>query len=237
MHCFYISIQSSGLINATKCFLCHSDTPAFLYKWVLEFDNEAESDKGRCVEEGYMSALPIEFPMVNPLLHGSPDCKFVWAITPCSAGGPLAHGYNTPQQGILIDGIVQMNIRTGEILSRWQSPALMTEDGTPELEREYVVSEPTIVPKVGATDEDEAYILLIVSTILSRESSKSDDQSSDNRNIKAACVGSHYADRSKLHIFDAKDISKGPVASLSLPDSVPYGLHSTYVPWDELDTC
>jgi len=41
---------------------------------------------------------------------------------------------------------------------------------------------------------------------------------------------------SSLRVFDGGDLGKGPVASVPLPADVPYGLHSTYVPWEQLST-
>mmetsp|Transcript_2765 Transcript_2765/g.6710 ORF Transcript_2765/g.6710 Transcript_2765/m.6710 type:complete len:99 (+) Transcript_2765:1082-1378(+) len=80
---------------------------------------------------------------------------------------------------------------------------------------EMAVSEPTFVPSSGRggraadqLDEDEGYVLQLVST-----------------------VEDGVRTRSALHIVDARSCVASAVVALPEGESVPYGLHSLYVPW------
>jgi len=73
---------------------------------------------------------------------------------------------------------------------------------------EYLVSEPTFVRKTGGLQEDDGYILCISSTV------------KDGRRTEEG---------SFLNVLDAKNLS--PQHRIQLPSSVPYGLHSEFVPW------
>ena len=42
------------------------------------------------------------------------------------------------------------------------------------------------------------------------------------------------AQKSKVYVFDAKDISKGPVCRITLPQRVPNGFHATWVSAERL---
>jgi carotenoid cleavage dioxygenase-like enzyme len=39
--------------------------------------------------------------------------------------------------------------------------------------------------------------------------------------------------RSALVVLDARDIAAGPLATIALPQRVPYGFHATWVPTSE----
>ena len=157
--------------------------------------------------------------MVNPLWCGDPESRYVWCISPNSAGGPLT-SYSTPESGILIDGLVMLDMRTGETVDEWRSESFLEPNGrTGKL---YTVTEPTIVPKVDEegnqmTGETDAYIVMIWSGV-ARETPGSEAE---------GCG-------SELLVFDAGSIGEGPRVRLPLPSDVPYGLHSTYVPWGDL---
>eukprot|EP00960_Hanusia_phi_P055047 762852-Hanusia_phi.AAC.5 len=77
---------------------------------------------------------------------------------------------------------------------------------------EYLVSEPTFVRKTGGLQEDDGYILCISSTV------------KDGRRTEEG---------SFLNVLDAKNLS--PQHRIQLPSSVPYGLHSEFVPWAGLN--
>ena len=83
--------------------------------------------------------------MVNPLWCGNPESRYVWCIAPNSAGGPLT-SYSTPESGILIDGLVMMDVQTGATVDEWRSASEESDDGSTS--KLYTVSEPTIVPKI-----------------------------------------------------------------------------------------
>lgn len=69
-------------------------------------------------------------------------------------------------------------------------------------------SEAPFAPRVGATEEDDGYLLSFV-----------DDRA---------------ADRSELWIVDARDVEAGPVARLGVPHRVPLGFHACWAPASEL---
>jgi all-trans-8'-apo-beta-carotenal 15,15'-oxygenase len=62
--------------------------------------------------------------------------------------------------------------------------------------------EPVFVPRPGGTDEDDGWVLQMVY---------------DTRSIT-----------SQLVILDARDISAGPLATISLPHHIPLGLHGSF---------
>lgn len=64
--------------------------------------------------------------------------------------------------------------------------------------------EPVFVPRPGGTEEDDGWVLQMVY---------------DTRSIT-----------SQLVILDARDISAGPVATISLPHHIPLGLHGSFSP-------
>ncbi len=82
------------------------------------------------------------------------DVRYAYAIAPCTIGGPNEHG--PPFEGILIDALVKLDLRTGDLVGRWQAPAGY-----------YLVSEPTFVPKIGseAAEGDQGYLLVWVSSV------------------------------------------------------------------------
>jgi carotenoid cleavage dioxygenase-like enzyme len=42
-------------------------------------------------------------------------------------------------------------------------------------------------------------------------------------------------DGTKVLVYDAKDMGKGPVCEIPVPNDMPYGLHSHWVPWEMLE--
>ena len=61
-----------------------------------------------------------------------------------------------------------------------------------------------MAPRVGSTDEDDGYLVTIVSDM--------------NRDL------------SECLVFDAKSLSDGPIARVQLPERVSSGTHSTWAP-------
>lgn len=103
------------------------------------------------------------------------------------------------------------------VVDEWRSEEQPGPDG--RVSKFYTVSEPTIVPKVDReggqlTGETDAYILMVWSQVVR-----------EGPGAEAKGGGS------ELLVFDAGKIGEGPVVRLPLPANVPYGLHSTYVPW------
>ncbi|MGI9288406.1 MAG: carotenoid oxygenase family protein [Pseudomonadales bacterium] len=65
-------------------------------------------------------------------------------------------------------------------------------------------SESPFAPRIGSSEEDDGYVVSFVSNVPEQ--------------------------RSELQVFDAKDFSVGPVARVLLPQFVPGGFHSCWVP-------
>jgi len=189
---------------------------AFLHRWVLD------RTSGRCVREATLCDMPLEFPTLDSRLVGL-DARFAYAIAPCSIGGPNVYG--PPNEGILINAVVKLDLHTGQVVARWQTPRGY-----------YLVSEPTFLPKEGsdAADGDQGYLLVWVST--AGATAESPQEASDGRAarlyvIDAASMTMHSDEG------DAGEdalLSSGAVAALELPGAVPYGLHSCWVPYGDL---
>ena len=89
----------------------------------------------------------------------------------------------------LFKGIVKHDLDTGESWSY-------------ELGEGRYASESPFVPRIGAKDEDDGYIISYVSDV--------------------------NADRSECILLDAKDIEAGPVCRIILPERICSGTHSTW---------
>ncbi|WP_417599425.1 carotenoid oxygenase family protein [Pararhodobacter oceanensis] len=72
----------------------------------------------------------------------------------------------------------------------------------------YWFSEAPFAPRDGATEEDDGYVV--------------------------GFVWNGIANRSEVWVTDAKDIAKGPIAKVILPQRVPHGFHSCWVREDQL---
>lgn len=191
---------------------------AFLHQWVLDLESGA-------VSETPLSDVPLEFPAMDARLVGR-DARFAYAITPCTIGG--VNRYGPPYEGILIDGVVKLDLRTGAVAGRWQVP-----------KGYYLVSEPCFVPKLQSSpsEGDEGYLLVYVCAAAG----------SDQAAVEASEVADGRAAR--LIVIDAKAMPApdeasaglssqlgggGAVAALGLPGAVPYGLHSCWLPYEHL---
>ena len=111
------------------------------------------------------------------------------------------------------DGVAKMELATGRLAGRWTAP-----DGW------WVVSEPTLVPKAGADDAgdgDAGYLLVFLS--MAR-----DDAAHEGRAEAEAGDGR----ASRLVVLDAATMEDAAV--VALPGAVPYGLHSAWIPYEEL---
>ena len=69
-------------------------------------------------------------------------------------------------------------------------------------------SEPAFAPRVGATSEDDGYVI--------------------------AFVTDAETGKSEVHVVDARDMAAGPVARVLLPTRVPAGFHGTWARGDQL---
>jgi len=201
--------NSDGTVTLTALRSLPSTTSSFIESYTTAFLYRWVVDprSATCIAEEALSSVPLEFPTLDPRLLGS-DARFGFAIRPCSIGGP--NRYGPPFEGILINAIVKYDLRTGNIVGEWTAP----QDW-------FVVSEPTFVPKTGsdAGDGDRGYLLVYATRSFQGRRS------------------------SRLYVLDAEALSgvqrgddSDPVAAvISLPGSVPYGLHSAFVPYEDLE--
>ena len=182
-----------------------SYSTAYLYQWVID------PHSGVCISERCLSSRPLEFPALDPRLVGL-KARYGYAITPCTAGGPNRFG--PPGEGILINGVAKLDLQSGEQVAAWTTP-----DGW------WVVSEPTFVPKTGASavgDGDAGYLLFFCMQVEHANGEPlPDSERGDGR-------------ASRLYVLDAAQLDGEPAAVIELPGVVPYGLHSTWVPFEDL---
>ncbi|AHH99740.1 carotenoid oxygenase family protein [Kutzneria albida] len=133
-------------------------------------------DTGRCREERLTDSI-TEFGMINPG-HGGRPYRYTYAAT----GKP---GW------FLFDGLVRHDLLTGS-------------------EQRYAFgegvygSETAMAPRVGATGEDDGYLVTITTDM--------------------------NQDRSECLVFDARRVADGPVARVRLPERVSSGTHATWAP-------
>jgi carotenoid cleavage dioxygenase-like enzyme len=223
-----------------------SYSTALLYKWLLD------PSRGVCVSEGPMNAdVPLDFPTINPDVVGS-QSRFGYAIRPKTIGGPNKFG--PPYEGILIDGVCKLDLDSGEIAAQWTAPASW-----------WVVSEATFVPSSSPTTTtttsaaasaaasphtsagglragDEGFLLLFCTRSAvpcgAEEDLLSAGDLSGWAEAREALGASGETERgdgraSRLYVLDAKTMSVEAV--VALPAAVPYGLHSAWIPYEDLE--
>lgn len=127
--------------------------------------------------EETLSDRITEFGMINGTVGGRP---YRYAYNAIASDGWFG-----------LEGIVKHDVETGE-----ESVALMPEG--------VYHSETVMAPRVGATAEDDGYLVTFVSDM-------NDDSSS--------CL-----------IYDAADPADGPVAKIGLPERICSGTHATWAP-------
>ena len=156
---------------------------------------------GKCIKEGYLADTPGEFPGLNPHVHGA-YARYTYALSLSSAGGPVT-AYGSPSESPRFDSLVKYDLDEGGVADCYALPS-----------GRLLVSEPIFVPKVGKGDpaqggqEEEGYILILASDVVNDEMASS-----------------------RMLVLDAADLRSGPVATVVLPEKVPYGLHSEFVPF------
>lgn len=164
------------------------------------------------------------------------QARFGYAITPCSIGGP--NRYGPPNEGILIDGVAKLDLRAGGVRARWQAP-----DGF------YLVSEPTFVPKAGSAPGDgdagdNPRFHVRPASVPSETPRPSSWGAGFLLVFVCAAAGSGEAEAApnreradgraaRLYVLDAAGDMRA-VAALELPGAVPYGLHSAWLPVQDL---
>jgi len=159
-------------------------SPAFLHRWLLD------PSTGTCLEEKDLSDVPIEFPTIDARLTGR-DARFGFGIRPNTIGGP--NRYGPPFEGILINGVVKYDLRSGELRGDWTLPSGW-----------HVVSECTFVPKIGseAGDGDRGYLLVFAT----RSSAGAEREMAEE--VAAAAEDGGRA--SRLYVLDAEALDGTP---------------------------
>ena len=125
-----------------------------------------------------MEAIVIEHPHINPEYEGT-SVRYVFM----SLGSQT--GASSPPLGYL-----KLDLLTGE-RQTWYAPV------------HTFCEELVVVPKIGAEEEDDVYLL--------------------------ASMFDAVEEKSSLGIFDGKNISKGPVTQLWLRHQLPHSLHGHFV--------
>eukprot|EP01113_Clastostelium_recurvatum_P020407 TRINITY_DN2419_c0_g1_i6.p1 TRINITY_DN2419_c0_g1~~TRINITY_DN2419_c0_g1_i6.p1 ORF type:complete len:367 (-),score=68.12 TRINITY_DN2419_c0_g1_i6:13-1113(-) len=141
------------------------------------------------LETGAVSERPVtqecylEFPRIHPDLNGLPSRYSYIAIT--SEVNPLP----------VLEGVAKVELATGRISTvRWPEG--------------HYGSEAVFVPRKGAQDEDDGYLL--------------------------SFVYRPDTDLSDFVVLDAKTMSSVPVCTVSLPQRVPFGFHGIWVSEEEI---
>lgn len=181
--------------SGAESFITHF-SPAHLYEWVLDLRT------GTCVSERWLNPdVPIEFPAIDPAAIGRKADR-VFAMQAASYGGPVKW-FKSPHQGAIFDSLVALSLDDGRVIDRYDLPP-----------HNYLVSEPTFLPRIGRTASSDGYILLVTTRV--PPSCEDDD---DPKPLDSSVV-----------ILDAREGLR-EVARLRLPHAVPYGLHSAFVPF------
>lgn len=128
------------------------------------------------VSEDTVDDRPQEFPRLNESFQGRPH-RYGYAVATTSFLEPTAVLKHDLVAGITVE----------HDFGPGRSPL-----------------EPVFVPREGATDEDDGWLL--------------------------AYVYDATTDRSEVAVLDARDLTAAPVATVELPVRVPYGFHGNWVP-------
>ena len=139
-------------------------------------------DERRVVSSRPIFETPCEFPVINEAYVGKRH----------------RYAYVALQGPRLFNGMAKLDLVAGCEVSRITWPSDSLESG------EFVFA-----PRIGSIDEDDGYLLGIVS---------------DTRDKTSTLI-----------VLDARDIAAGPAARIALPHRVPHGLHSKWLSREALD--
>jgi carotenoid cleavage dioxygenase-like enzyme len=131
---------------------------------------------GACREERMFESIS-EFPSIHYAKPGRPY-RYAWSMT-------------SPPGWFVFDGLVRLDLETGTE-QRFQYDAGV------------YASESPMVPRAGATAEDDGYLVTF--------------------------VGDVQRDVGECHLFDARNIADGPIARIALPARMSSGTHATWAP-------
>ena len=118
-----------------------------------------------------------EFPSIHYARPGRPY-RYAWSMT-------------SPPGWFIFDGLLRLDLETGAE-QRFQYDAGI------------YASESPMVPRAGATAEDDGYLVTFVGDV--------------NRDV------------GECHVFDAANITSGPIARIALPARMSSGTHATWAP-------
>lgn len=146
---------------------------------VATLDRWTVNPTTRKVSEERIDARGLEFPRCHPALNGR----------------PYRYGYTVATTGDTFPAIYKHDLTTGRSVQHDLGPGRHA-------------GEPYFVPRNGARDEDDGYLL--------------------------SYVYDQARSASELAILDARDPGRDPLARVLLPARVPYGFHGAWVPdgWD-----
>ncbi|MCU0655370.1 MAG: carotenoid oxygenase family protein [Polyangiaceae bacterium] len=134
--------------------------------------------KTGAVREEQLDDVATEFPRANDRTQGA----------------PARYSYNpriAPRSALSFDGLIKYDLHTGGSTRH-------------EYEAGWYGGEAVFVPRPGATEEDDGWLV--------------------------TCLTSAAEQRSRGVIFDARDLTLGPIASIELPQRIPLGFHTCWVP-------
>ena len=129
--------------------------------------------------------------------HLDDECVEFGMFNQKFAGKPYRYVYSAkPKKGwFLFDGVVKHDLHTGE-KSRYMFG-----------ENRYG-SEAPFVPRIGATEEDDGYLVSFITDM--------------------------KENRSEAVLIDARKIEEGPVCRIMLPERIPSGTHATWANGDDI---
>jgi carotenoid cleavage dioxygenase len=134
------------------------------------------------VREEKLDDVPTEFPRINGSFQGRAS----------------RYSYNVrlaPTPTLLFDGFVKYDFKTGASRTYRHGPGRYGSEGV-------------YVPRPGARDEDDGWLLSLVS--------------------------GEGEPRAELVVLDAREIERGPIARVLIPRRVPIGFHACWVPGSEI---
>jgi carotenoid cleavage dioxygenase-like enzyme len=135
------------------------------------------------MKEEKLDDVPTEFPRINDNFLGR---KSRYAYNPRIA----------KERTLLFDGVIKYDLETGH-------------SDVHELGNQQFMDEAVFVPKPGAIDEDDGWLV-----------SSAHDRSTG---------------RNELLVLDAKNINAEPIARVHIPRHVPTGFHACWVPQEEIE--
>jgi carotenoid cleavage dioxygenase len=133
-------------------------------------------------KEGPLDDLNAEFPMINDAWLGKKNRFSYHSIIP----------YEIPAT---FEGLAKYDLDSGAVVDRYDYP------------KGVFGSEAPFAARIGATEEDDGYLLSFVT---------------DTRDWSSSCW-----------VFDARNLSAGALAQVQLPARIPAGFHSTFVAGDK----